>query len=104
MTTCDHGGTNAPPKGTLFCPECDHRSRFDGDWTVVGTAGTDRYLCPECGAEITRRPSPDTDHGTGVGVGIGNRRAFERWRRAWERGLRAWYGFWYRTLAPLTDG
>ena len=48
-------------KGMLFCPDCEHRSRFDGDWTVVETGHDSRYLCPDCGTEITVRPTFDAE-------------------------------------------
>lgn len=47
----------SPSKATLFCPDCDHRSRFDGDWDVVETDRRRRYLCPECGVAVTDRPA-----------------------------------------------
>lgn len=50
-------GRDVPPKATLFCPDCDHQSRVDGDWHVVETARNIRYLCPDCGTEITVRPT-----------------------------------------------
>ncbi|MFB6301813.1 MAG: hypothetical protein ABEH78_02960 [Haloferacaceae archaeon] len=43
-------------KATLFCPDCSHRSRYDGDWTVVDAGDERRYLCPDCRTEITVRP------------------------------------------------
>lgn len=42
--------------GLFFCPECGHRSRFDGDWETVETERHTRRLCPDCGTEITTRP------------------------------------------------
>lgn len=50
-------GRDVPPKATLFCPDCDHQSRVDGDWHVVETTRTTRYLCPDCGTEIAVRPT-----------------------------------------------
>ena len=44
-----------PSKALLFCPECGHRSRYDGDWNVVRSAHGSRYLCPDCRTEITSR-------------------------------------------------
>lgn len=43
---------DVPSKATIFCPDCDHRSRFDGDWAVVDTFRGTRYLCPECGTTV----------------------------------------------------
>lgn len=42
-------------KATLFCPECDHESPADGDWTQVHTRNRVHYLCPDCHTEITVR-------------------------------------------------
>lgn len=52
MTSEEQPGHDVPPKATLFCPGCDHRSRFDGDWTVARTARTVHYACPDCRTEI----------------------------------------------------
>lgn len=80
MTPTDRpGGGEPPPKGTLFCHECDHRSRYDGDWAHAETDGGTAYLCPECGATITVRPAVDDDHGPDT----------DRWR-AWNAFGRAW--------------
>ncbi|WP_254273060.1 hypothetical protein [Haloarcula marina] len=46
-----------PPKATLFCPACDHRSHVDGDWLVRETARGTRYRCPDCRTELTHRPA-----------------------------------------------
>jgi len=42
-------------KSTLFCPECDHESPADGDWTTVRAGRQVHYLCPDCRTEITVR-------------------------------------------------
>ena len=41
MTT-DTPRADSPPKATLFCPECGHRSRYDGDY--ASTERPDRPL------------------------------------------------------------
>jgi hypothetical protein len=43
------------PKGALFCPNCSHRSPYDGDWTVIKSGRSSRYLCPDCRTEVTTR-------------------------------------------------
>lgn len=60
MRPADLGGDRpVPPKGTLFCHECDHQSSYDGGWAHAETDGGTAYLCPECGATITVRPAFD---------------------------------------------
>jgi hypothetical protein len=46
-----------PPKATLFCPECPHRSHVTGDWHLVETAHGVRLVCPNCLATATVRPA-----------------------------------------------
>jgi hypothetical protein len=46
-----------PRKSTLFCPACDHRSPLDGDWRVEAAEGGRRFVCPDCGATVTTRPT-----------------------------------------------
>ncbi|PSQ33157.1 hypothetical protein BRD09_01720 [Halobacteriales archaeon SW_10_68_16] len=43
-------------KTTLFCPDCGHQSRLDGDWQVLDEAGPVRYRCPECENRLGRLP------------------------------------------------
>lgn len=60
MTTADSSSANTvPDKSMLFCPECGRESRYDGDWRLLKTATSERYICPDCGTEITARPHPD---------------------------------------------
>jgi len=49
--------------GMLFCRECDHRSRFDGEWVVVETESHTAYLCPNCHVEIIARERSVDDPG-----------------------------------------
>jgi hypothetical protein len=46
--------TRAPDsKATLFCPECHHRSPFDGDWRRVEKPEGTHVHCPDCRATVT---------------------------------------------------
>ncbi len=56
--TPDTPTADSVPKATLFCPECSHSSRYDGDWTRTRSGNTVHYLCPDCHTEITSRPAP----------------------------------------------
>jgi predicted RNA-binding Zn-ribbon protein involved in translation (DUF1610 family) len=49
---------DVPAKATLFCLNCDHQSRVDGDWQVLRENRTVHYICPDCGTEIAVRPTP----------------------------------------------
>ncbi|MBX0304974.1 phage terminase large subunit family protein [Haloarcula salinisoli] len=55
--TPDTPTADSPPKATLFCPECSHSSRYDGDWTRARSGQTVHYSCPDCHTEITTRPA-----------------------------------------------
>lgn len=92
------GGGGTPPKGTLFCHECDHRSRYDGDWTLVATDGGTAHLCPECGATITVRPTFDDGRGPDGDLW----RTWNAFSRAWGRVPRlAANACWRAASAPL---
>lgn len=42
-------------KATLYCTNCNHASRINGDWLIdVHTDHLD-YECPECGTRINSR-------------------------------------------------
>jgi hypothetical protein len=56
MTT-DTPTADRKSKATLFCPECRHCSRYDGDWTRARSGRTVHYLCPDCHTEVTSRPA-----------------------------------------------
>lgn len=48
---------DAPPaKATLFCQECGHAGRLDGDWLL--REGPDDYhvVCPDCGTVVVAQP------------------------------------------------
>lgn len=92
MTADDGTGRDVPPKATLFCPECGHRSRVDGDWNAVETVRALHLVCPDCRTEVATRPSD-----------AGSPRSRSRSiapREAWRVGLRAWGRVWYRTVFP----
>ena len=58
--TDSRAGTDVPVKATLFCPDCGHESRVDGDWLVRPRPGTvprrEAFVCPDCGTVIQVRP------------------------------------------------
>ncbi|MFC6988488.1 hypothetical protein ACFQJD_06765 [Haloplanus sp. GCM10025708] len=85
---------DAPAKSTLFCPDCGHQSRSDGDWNLVESARETRYLCPECEYTVTSRRLADGDV----------RRVLGPWCFAWqtwEESVRIWQRFLRR--APSMD-
>jgi uncharacterized protein YlaI len=96
MTPDEQPGRDVPPKATLFCPECDHRSRFDGDWTVVRTARAVHYACPDCRTGITTRPTGRARSGS--------RSPAAAFWTAWRVGFRAWRRVWFPTVPAGTDG
>ena len=82
----------------LFCPECAHRIRFDGDWAVVRTARAVHYVCPDCRTEIAARP-------THLARSRWLRFPAAAFREAWEVGFGAWRRVWFpAALPPRTDG
>jgi hypothetical protein len=46
-------------KATLYCPECDHKSRINGDWTITVHADFTAYECPACETTIDTRRNRD---------------------------------------------
>jgi predicted RNA-binding Zn-ribbon protein involved in translation (DUF1610 family) len=42
-------------KVTLYCPECGHESRINGDWLIHVLADSLIYECPDCGVVIDSR-------------------------------------------------
>ncbi|WP_302081881.1 hypothetical protein [Salinibaculum rarum] len=89
MTSTAQPAAEGTPKSALFCPNCTHRSRYDGDWVCAETAGTRHYDCPECGTEIAARP---------VGPGTDTTHPTATFWQTWEESLNAWREFWYRVL------
>jgi len=48
-------------KATLYCPNCKHENRINGDWIIQVHSSHLDYECPECGDTIESRPTgPDT--------------------------------------------
>ena len=76
-----------PAKATLFCPDCDHRSRPGGDWRTVEAGERTRFLCPDCGAAVAVRPGGETDRAS---TASGGRSSVPR----------PWLSFWFRALGP----
>jgi len=102
LTAGDPSERDVPPKATLFCPDCGHRSRVDGDWTVVETARTVHYVCPGCRTVIATRP---TDLGSAGPSRGGLRSQPAPLLEAWGAGLRAWGRLWRWTVLPTrADG
>ena len=76
---------DVPPKPTLFCPECGHRSCSDGDWRVVESHSGTRYLCPDCETELTVRPAFPSRPGTRSVAVWGPWDGFRAWLRLWRK-------------------
>lgn len=43
-------------KATLFCRECGHASRLDGDWLVRQGTSDYHVVCPDCGTVVIEQP------------------------------------------------
>lgn len=58
MTARQPSTSEAAPqrKGVLFCPDCRHESRLEGDWIVREDDDRTVYECPVCDATVTTRP------------------------------------------------
>jgi len=76
------------PKSTLFCSNCDHRGHNDSDWSVVESCHNIRYLCPDCGTELTVRPRSLPRARA--------RPAVPNWPLV---GFQAWLGLWRKTIS-----
>jgi predicted RNA-binding Zn-ribbon protein involved in translation (DUF1610 family) len=44
-----------PHEATLYCTDCDHTSRINGNWIIEVHADYVGYECPECGTTIDSR-------------------------------------------------
>jgi predicted RNA-binding Zn-ribbon protein involved in translation (DUF1610 family) len=42
-------------KATLYCPECSHESRINGDWIIHVLTDSLTYECPNCETAIDSR-------------------------------------------------
>lgn len=81
-----------PAKGTLFCPECGHQSRYDGNWRVVETLSECNYRCPDCLTKIATRPRHD-------GTVWQPDPFYESVWQTWEAGFKVWQGVWQESLS-----
>jgi predicted RNA-binding Zn-ribbon protein involved in translation (DUF1610 family) len=52
----NHAERQPSHKATLYCSDCNHASRVNGDWIIHVHPGYLDYECPECGATIESRP------------------------------------------------
>jgi len=86
--TPDTATADSEPKATLFCPNCGHRSRYDGDWTRAESGDTVHYLCPDCHTEITTRPA-SSEPTTG---------SAQRFWTNWTDAVRAWQNVWWESI------
>ena len=55
MSSISTSERQPPDKATLYCPECSHESRINGDWVIHVLADSLTYECPSCGAVIDSR-------------------------------------------------
>jgi predicted RNA-binding Zn-ribbon protein involved in translation (DUF1610 family) len=46
-------------KATLFCPECGHESRINGDWVIHVLVDSTTYECPDCATTINSQQNQD---------------------------------------------
>lgn len=44
-------------KAKLYCHECGHENRINGDWIIHVLIDSTTYECPECGTTINSRPN-----------------------------------------------
>jgi predicted RNA-binding Zn-ribbon protein involved in translation (DUF1610 family) len=53
-------------KATLYCPECGHESRINGDWVINVLTASLTYECPNCETVIdSRRDQKELTAGSG---------------------------------------
>jgi len=46
-------------KATLFCPDCGHESRINGDWVIHVLVASTTYECPDCATTINSHKNRD---------------------------------------------
>lgn len=56
----NHTERQLPHKATLYCPNCTHESRINGDWIIHVHPTHLDYECPECGTTIESRSDGPT--------------------------------------------
>lgn len=105
--------SDAPPKATLFCADCGHQSRYDGDWSVRDRRETTQVRCPECGHVVASRPArsrtrksaresdrdPDRES-TPVSTPTDR---YQFWQ-SWETSVDAWHAVWRGTTSVFFAG
>ena len=47
-------------KAVLYCPNCSHESRVNGDWIIHVLDDSTVYECPDCGVTIESRHGRET--------------------------------------------
>ena len=51
----NHSERQPSHKATLYCPNCNHENRINGDWIIHILPNHLDYECPECGETIESR-------------------------------------------------
>jgi predicted RNA-binding Zn-ribbon protein involved in translation (DUF1610 family) len=46
-------------EATLYCPECGHESRINGDWTIHVLVESTTYECPDCATTVNSNQNRD---------------------------------------------
>jgi len=55
VSSTSRGERQPPRKAILYCPNCSHESRINGDWLIQVHAHHLDYECPDCGDVIESR-------------------------------------------------
>ena len=80
---CSKTPPDHPAKAALFCPECGHQSRPDGDWTHIVSGNEVHYRCPDCRTEVTVRPRSSTGTTSGYAFWQTWTSSVEKWQSRW---------------------